>query len=76
MAGLPPQYEARSAELRIRNGLEAQGVLPERAEWAAVLALLEAPFAEPTEDGWALACVRARSLARSNVRTGTTGYDF
>ena len=74
--GLPPQYEARSAELRIIRGLEAQGVKPVRAEWATRIALMEAPFADPDEEGWALACSRARYLARSDVRTGNMGYDF
>lgn len=76
MGWLPPQYEARSAELRISRGLEAQGIRSARAEWAAQLALLEAPFADPDDDGWAIACARARFLARSDVRTGNMGFDF
>jgi hypothetical protein len=73
---LPPQYESRSAELRIRSGLEKSGVSVGRSEWAARMALDEAPFIAPSDDGWAVVCVRARWLARSSLATGYQAYDL
>lgn len=66
----PPDFESRAAFGRIVKGLVALDILGERAEWAARVALDEAPFAAPTPDSWALVCSRARQLAGSDWPTG------
>jgi hypothetical protein len=71
---LPPDYQSNAALVRITRGLEAGGADPQRAEWAAVTALDEAPFGVPTEEGWATACNRAKKLAVSDDVLDKDGY--
>ena len=66
----PPQtYGSDEAFRRIAAGLERQGSTRAVAEQAARAALLEAPFIDPTPDGWALVCRQARERAQELTTT-------
>lgn len=71
---LPPTYDSLAAQTRIVRGLVAEGAAEDRAGWAARIALDEAPFAAPDDEGWRTACNRARSLAHSTMRVGPVPY--
>lgn len=65
---LPPTYDCPAALTRVRNGLVKLGCAEAHAEWAAQVALDEAPFSRPSEDGWNIVCQRARYLAGRSRR--------